>query len=289
MNKTKKLLSLLLALMMALTLFVPSLAAEEEKTKFVVLGDSIAQGFGLESIATSAYGALISEAEGYEYVNHAIGGHTTYNLNNRLEEPEVIADVEAADIIAVSIGGNNFLLNDMLNMIVDALLKNDYSRMDEVGADFKENFLLALGKIKALNPDATLMIQTLYNPRNDYLAEVYQYAIDIINNTFADILAEQPDAYVLVDVAGAFEGHNEYIQKDKIHPNEAGHYVIAQQYVEALLALGLGTAESLTTEMPEVEQESGNSLLEFFKRIIDMFRNIINTISSFFRGIGDVS
>jgi len=285
----KKLISVILALVMMCTLFVPAFAEEEAKTKFVVLGDSIAQGWGLKDVKSSSYGALISEAEGYDYVNHAIGGHTTYNLNQRLEEEQVASDVESADIIAVSIGGNNFLLGGMFEMIGDVLLKNDYSKMDEVGADFKENFLLALGKIKALNPDATLMVQTLYNPRDDFLKEPYQYAINLLNNTFADILAQQPGAYVIVDVGAAFEGHSEYIQKDKIHPNEAGHYIIAQEYAKTLLELGLGTAESLTTEMPEIEQDGGNGLLEFLKKVVDMFRNIIDTIREFFRGIGNAS
>lgn len=288
MKKTKKLISLLLALVMAFALFVPAFAAEDESAKLVVLGDSIAQGYGLMNIRETAYGALISEANGYDYVNHAIGGHTTYNLNNRLEEPKVIADVEEADIIAVSIGGNNFLLGGMLEMVSDALLKGDYSKMDEIGADFKENFLLAIEKIKAINPSATLMIQTLYNPRNDFLAEPYQYAIDILNKTYTDILLDNPGVYVIVDVAAAFEGHHEYIQRDQIHPNELGHYIIAEEYVKVLHEMGLGTAEELVSEMPSIREE-GNFLMDMLKKIIDFFRSIIETIKSIFRGIGDVS
>lgn len=289
MKKAKKLISLMLALLMTFTLFIPSFASEEEKTKLVVLGDSIAQGYGLKNIKETAYGALISEANGYDYVNHAIGGHTTYNLNKRLQEPAVIEDVEAADIIAVSIGGNNFLLGGMYEMMANAIFKGDYSKMDAVGADFKENFILAIERIKELNPDATLMIQTLYNPRSDYLKEPYQYAIDIINTTYTDVLSDNPEAYVIVDVAAAFAEHDEYIQRDKIHPNETGHYVIAREYIEVLYEMGLGTAQEPVSEMPEIEEESGNSFMNFFARILDFFRNIVETIRAFFRGIGDMS
>ncbi len=281
----KKLISVLLALMMMCMLFVPAFAGEEAKTKFVVLGDSIAQGYGLKSISTQAYGALISEAEGYAYVNHAIGGHTTYNLNSRLEEQQVAADVADADIIAISIGGNNFLLGGMIEMLADVLLKGDYSRMDEIGADFRENFLLAIEKIRSLNPDATLMVQTLYNPRDDFLKDAYQYAVNLLNNTFTEILTEQPGVYEIVDVAAAFEGHTEYIQKDQIHPNAAGHYVIAQEYIDTLLELGLGTAEKPLTEMPEAEQNN-NVLLEFFKKVYSKFIEVINKIKTFFGTAG---
>ncbi len=279
----KKLISVLLALAMMCILFVPAFAAGEEKTKFVVLGDSIAQGYGLRNIKEESYGALISAAEGYDYVNHAIGGHTTYDLNNRLEESEVAEDVANADIIAVSIGGNNFLLGGMVEMIADVLLKNDYSRMDAIGVDFKENFLVALEKIKSLNPDATLMVQTLYNPRYDFLRDAYQYAVDLLNTTITDILSEQPGAYVIVDVYAAFEGHSEYIQKDVIHPNAAGHYIIAQEYVKTLYELGLGTAEELTVEMPETEAAGSNFLTEFLKKISDFINEIIERILSFFK------
>lgn len=289
MKKANKLISLLLALLMAFTLFIPSLASDGEKIKLVVLGDSIAQGYGLKNIRETAYGALISEANGYEYVNHAIGGHTTYNLNNRLQEPEVIEDVKNADIIAVSIGGNNFLLGGMYEMMADALLKGDYSKMDATGADFKENFIVAIERIKELNPDATLMIQTLYNPRNDYLKEPYQYAIDIINATYTDVLLSKPEAYVIVDVAAAFAEHGEYIQKDKIHPNEAGHYVIACEYIDVLYEMGLGTAQEPVSEMPEIEEESGSTLTGFFVKIFDFFKKIVETIRAFFHGIGAMS
>ncbi len=289
MKKAKKIVSLLLALLMAFTLLIPVFAFEEEKTKFVVLGDSIAQGYGLKNIKETAYGALISEANGYNYVNHAIGGHTTYNLNNRLQEPEVIEDVEDADIIAVSIGGNNFLLGGMYEMIADAIFKGDYSKMDATGADFKENFIVAIERIKELNPDATLMIQTLYNPRNDYLKEPYQYAIDIINTTYAEVLSSNPEAYVIVDVAAAFAEHGEYIQKDKIHPNELGHYVMACEYIEVLYESGLGIAQGPISEKPEIEEESGSSFTGFFAKIFDLFKNIVETIRAFFRGIGDLS
>lgn len=289
MKKANKLISLLLAILIAFTLFIPSLASDEKEIKLVVLGDSIAQGYGLKNIKETAYGALISEANGYDYVNHAIGGHTTYNLNKRLQEPEVIEDVEDADIIAVSIGGNNFLLGGMYEMMADAIFKGDYSKMDATGADFKENFIVAIERIKELNPDATLMIQTLYNPRNDYLKEPYQYAIDIINTTYADALSSNPEAYVIVDVAAAFAEHGEYIQKDKIHPNELGHYVIAREYIEVLYESGLGTAQEPISEMPEIEEESGSLFMGFFAKILDFFKNIVETIRAFFRGIGDMS
>lgn len=272
----KKIISLILAILLTFSMGVPAFAYEEN-TKFVVLGDSIAQGYGLGEGADDwlalGYGKLIADANGYDYVNHAIGGHTTYNLNARLEEQSVIADVADADIIAISIGGNNFLLGGMYRMIAEALVLKKYDQADRIGEEFYVNFGLVLDKIKAINPDAQLFVQTLYNPRNDVIGSVYQYAVELLNESIRKIAAERNGAYHVVDVYSAFVGHTDYIQKDQIHPNEVGHYVIAREYLKVLKDLGLGQAESPLTDIPEIEVP-----LTFWQRITEFFKKIFSFI-----------
>ena len=277
MKKTKKFLSLLLAVVMAFTLCAPALATEKDSTKLVLLGDSIAHGYGLGSGRADwydlGYGKLIAEANGYDYVNHAISGHTTYNLNRRLQEEDVISDIADADIIAVSIGGNNFLLGGMQQMIFEAIFLKKYDLIEKTIGEFYVDFGLALDKIKAINPEAQLLVQSLYNPRDDLLGTVYQRAIDLLNEAIINIAAERNGAYVVVDIYSAFEGHFEYIQKDKIHPNEAGHYVIATEYLKVLKELGLGEAEELLTDAPVVEIP-----LSFWEKIINFFKSLFSFI-----------
>ncbi len=278
MKKTKKIISLVLAIIMCLTLSASAFASEENKsTKLVVLGDSIAQGFGLGEEPADwlefGYGKIIADTNGYDYVNHAIGGHTTYNLNKRLEEEAVVADVAEADIIAVSIGGNNFLLGGLYQMITDALIFKKYDLVDKTAEEFYVDFGLALDKIKAINPDAQLLVQTLYNPREDILGKVYQYAVDLLNDNIRKIAAERNGAYVIVDVYTPFVGHTDYIQDDNIHPNEAGHYVIATEYLKVLKDLGLGDADKPLSDMPAVEIP-----LTFWHKIIEFFKGIFSFV-----------
>ncbi len=277
MKKTNKFLSLLLAVVMVFTLCVPAFAAQEDTTKLVVLGDSIAQGYGLGSGRDDwynlCYGKLIADANGYDYVNHAIGGHTTYNLNNRLEEEVVISDVADADIIAVSIGGNNFLLGGMMQMALEGILFKKYDLIEKTIDEFYVDFGLAIDKIKAINPEALLLVQTLYNPRDDLLGTVYQYAVDLLNETIRNVAAERNGAYTVVEVYSAFEGHMEYIQGDQIHPNDAGHYVIATEYLKVLKDLGLGEAEKPLTDAPTVEIP-----LSLLEQIINFFKKLLSFI-----------
>ena len=273
----KKLFSLLLVILLAFSLCTPAFAAEADTTKFVLLGDSIAQGYGLGEGYTDwydlGYGKLIADANGYDYVNHAIGGHTTYNLNARLQEETVISDVADADIIAVSIGGNNFLLGGMYQMILEGVLFNKYDLVDKTIAEFYIDFGLAIDKIKAINPDAQLLIQTLYNPRNDFIGKVYQRAVDLLNQTIINTTAERNGVYEIVDVYSAFGQHMEYIQKDQIHPNEAGHYVIATEYLKVLKDLGLGEAEKPLSDAPVVEMP-----LSFWEKVIKFLKDLFSFV-----------
>lgn len=278
MKNMKKIISLALVLVMALAMSVPALANKESKNaKFVLLGDSIAQGYGLgedrSDWYTLGYGRLIADANGYDYVNHAISGHTTYNLNARLEEETVVADLADADIIAVSIGGNNFLLGGLSQMVAEALLFKKYDLADKTIAEFYVDFGLVIDKIKAINPDAQLMVQTLYNPRDDIVGGVYQYAIDLLNENIRKIAAEKNNAYAVVDVYSRFAGHTDYIQKDQIHPNEAGHYVIAGEYLKVLKDMGLGKADRPLSDMPEIEVR-----LTLLQRIIKFFKSIFSSV-----------
>jgi lysophospholipase L1-like esterase len=273
----KKLFSLLLVTLLAFSLCTPAFAAEADTTKFVLLGDSIAQGYGLGEDYTDwydlGYGKLIADANGYDYVNHAIGGHTTYNLNARLQEEAVISDVADADIIAVSIGGNNFLLGGMYQMILEGVLFNKYDLVDKTIAEFYIDFGLAIDKIKAINPDAQLLVQTLYNPRNDFIGKVYQRAVDLLNQTIINTAAERNGVYEIVDVYSAFGKHMEYIQKDQIHPNEAGHYVIATEYLKVLKDLGLGEAEKPLSDAPVVEMP-----LSFWEKVIKFLKDLFSFV-----------
>ncbi len=269
MKASKKFISLLLALIMTFSLCTAAFAADS--THFVVLGDSIAYGYGLKDKDTYAYGALISAANGYTYANHAHNGDTTFDLNERLTRDDVIADLKKADIIAVSIGGNNFLTGGIVGMAINGIFGN-FSLIDKTADEFYTDFSLAIDTIRSIKPDATLLVQTLYNPRTDFLKDVYQYGVDKLNGYIKQAAAEKD--LTVVEVAAAFSGHaGEYIQKDVIHPNDSGHYVIATEYLKVLKDLGLGEAEKPLTDAPTVEIP-----LSLWEKIINYFKKLFSFV-----------
>lgn len=272
----KKILSILLAVVMLFSVSSVAFAAEE-KMNFVSLGDSIAAGFGLINANTQAYGAIVSNTNGYNFTNDAISGHTTQAMLRRINEEKVANDIAEADIICISIGGNNFLLSNMQELINDALVNNDYSKFDAIAENYCTDLDTIITYIKGLNPDAQILLQTLYNPMyaDADIRTVYQAGADRLNAVVCGYLEANPGAYAIVDVGAAFGEEESLIAIDYIHPNSNGHVVIAREVLKVLNELGLG--ENTEPVYTEIKLSTIlDELIYKFRRIMACLKAIFN-------------
>lgn len=228
----------------------------------------------------------------------------------------VIAD---ADIISVSILGNDILQNGFHYMLFETaafekygedfvnqeVVKNSYvyekqSTFTEedgtvrpstpgdglkkkviVKKTAKNNFENIVSALKALNPDATLIFQNVYNPMdsqarlisdelmddlylldNKYninttegVAELRRLAgklLSIITEVIQEYQADHPNTIHMLDVAKRFdELYTQDIQRgerfiavDGIHPSSEGHAIIAEVLQEKLIELGLADKDN---------------------------------------------
>ena len=234
--------------------------ASDTPPKFAVLGDSIAAGAGV-SDKEDAYAWLVARAKGYELSNCAQGGDTSANLLGKVTGDETIRQcIREADIIAVSIGGNDVLTADFVSLVRNGLL-GDYSAMEPVLDTFRENFAAIIGELRALNPDATLAVQTLYNPAFPLpsLLAVYEYAVKGINGVICGYLGAHPGAYVVADVYAAFAPRSGMVSTDRVHPAAAGHAIIAMVLLDAI--------NGTQTQLPPAD-----SLLDF---LLCLFRPVL--------------
>ncbi len=236
----KKFIAIILSLVMCLSIFSVSAFAVGDKPFYLVLGDSIAYGSGLGNAPEACYGKIVSDTNGYEYANHAVPGHTTTNLINRLSQPEVVADLEKADIISISIGGNDFLLGNLIGLIFDAIVKNDYTQFDKIAESFYTNFSTIVDIINEHNEDAVILMQTLYNPQSGYLRAPYQQAADRLNSEIARFAQENPGEIIIVDVGTALGDDLANYAGDEIHPSVKGNEIIAQTILDTLYENDLG-------------------------------------------------
>lgn len=244
MKKSKRIISVLLAVVMIFS-SVAVFAFAEDEVNYLVLGDSIGFGSGLKNPQEACYGKIVADSNGYNYKNDAVPGHTTKNMLQRISEPEVKEDIEEADIISISIGGNNFLHSNIAKLLVEVGVLNKYDTIEEIIADFKVDFNQIIATLKEYNDDVLIVVQTLYNPMPGMIREPFQNGVNYLNEAYKDCLAENPGSYIIADVAAAFTADPNLIAFDFIHPSAEGNKVIAQVILDTLRNHGVESAETI--------------------------------------------
>lgn len=278
MTLFKKVTAFLLAVVLCFSC-LSVLAFAQETTKplgYVVLGDSIAWGSGIRNSEEACYGKIVADTNGYTYSNYGVNGYTTTNLLNLLTENENARnDVKNADIISISIGGNDFLQQNLPVLITKTAL-GDYEILNDITEILNENFAEIIDIINELNGYGTIIVQTVYNPRTDFLRDIYGMAVERVNNCIYSYLEQNPGAYEILDVRPIFDGHKEYVAVDTIHPSAAGNIEIAKLLLQKLCDLGISsnTEPVLTTK--------GIDLIPFYSEIIQFFNQIFQKIKEFF-------
>lgn len=225
--------------------FIPSgrCFANTDLSSIVVLGDSIASGYGLPDYiggnnysAPLSWGNLLgSECEHYE--NFARDGMTSEELLLLVELPSeaLLNSLKSADYVVVSIGGNDFLgkMMDAIKIsalsdteMISALLNGEF-RAEMLG-EFSNRILGAVIseikqsdvqrtlsntretvlKLRQINPNAKIVLLTLYNPFSEHilLSEVSNAARDTLaqlNGGLSDIARDFGNVEI-ADVCSAF-------------------------------------------------------------------------------------
>lgn len=235
----KRFISLLLAFAM-LFAFCTIGFADDQTKNYVVLGDSIARGSGIFNPNEASYGKMVANTNGYNYTNYGVNGDMTTDLLSVLDNSYVAQSVKDADIISVSIGANN-LIQHNAPLLFLRVLAGDTGFVNKALTEFYDSFKLVIAKIKELNPDALILMQTVYNPA--FLAkDTFDDIICRLNEYYGKYLEENPGAYEIVDVYSAMKDQSDVIAMDCLHPNGKGNKIIAAAILQKLASLGYGTA-----------------------------------------------
>ena len=260
-----------------------------EKTEIAYLGDSIAEGIlGASPLGLRheyAYANVLGRRNDFEYYNHSVSGHLTKDLlallNNDLGYDGargLILHVQEADIIHVSILGNDLLQDMSMNDVVLEAAQGLYTIIDGIAETAYENITGIVARIRELNPDATLIFQNVYNPlsekstlvdaetRATLAAEHDTYPedfrqlgagiLDRLNGVLDRYLAEHPGAFIIADAQAEFdrifaedyERGKDLIYPDYIHPSNEGHAVLADLTQGILEEQGLANASAALAE-----------------------------------------
>ena len=243
--------------------------------KMMFLGDSIAAGYGLEGYKKGdnyhcqSYSNILKENYerelegecGHTMVNMAVSGYTSADLIAQIQSGELDGDLKDSDAVVISIGGNDLL--GLLFDLASSLGINDFSSFNIKDIDFASaaSALLGMGNDadKALEQfsvnidtisaelkkrtNGTIFVQTLYDPVEYYdnFAVITDFAAQKIAKLNSIISEKSANGYKVIDVASDFKGRAgelTNIKKMDIHPNAAGHEVIAEDVDKAFRAAG---------------------------------------------------
>lgn len=206
--------------------------------KLVVLGDSIAEGVGA-SKPKNSYASILANELDFSLENFAKSGDTTADLIEKLKKDDVKKAISQADFIEISIGGNDFLTkrDELLDLYNNRSLLSLASEISEISSDVEKNMNKIAETITNINPNAKIVIQTLYTIDIYKLRSTLELFIDGFNEIFTN-LAEKYENVIVSDVRTAFKNSKENcISEDEVHPSDYGHKLIAKTIKETFSKL----------------------------------------------------
>ena len=273
-NIFKSALSLTVAIGLAVVPMDLSWAISEQDT-YVALGDSISTGHRLEDIENNLFVHKIEKEYELDLTNLAVNGMDSTIMLNLLksEGKDGITyreNIKNADLITISMGGNN-LLQPLMTMVKEGLNLPSDANTEMIESAIKENpsvlfeiftaiqspekvkilnsnvevfateFPRIIKTIKELNPNAEIMIQTVYNPFYDSkefsaLANAIDPFFQAMNKTISEYSVL---GYEVVEVYADFKSNDSQVSltnmaKFDVHPNIAGNEVIFNAHKKIL-------------------------------------------------------
>lgn len=244
MKMFKRISALILSVLMLMSFAFCFVSAEDnikENINFVVIGDSIAEGFGVANEDDAAYGRIVADTNGYNYVNYAAVANDTKDLLYKLENrSDIIKSIEEADIINLCIGSNNYLANDDVVLITaGAIFGVNDKQLDEIAEDMFKDYLVIYDTIRELNPDAVLIIDNIYCAWRGLGHIPFIKAVNRINANI-NKLCEEHDDIIIFDTNSVITHNTELIADDCVHPNAKGNVELARHFLQLLKENGLG-------------------------------------------------
>lgn len=184
-----------------------SVQSQEKKT-ILVFGDSIAAGFGVDP--EQAFPAVLQEkidsvGLNYDVINGGLSGETSAGGLRRI----TWVLQRKVDIMILELGGN------------DGLRGIDLSNT-------KENLRQIIIRAQEKNPDIQIIIAGMQVPPNLGI----EYTTEFVN--LYPSLAEENNLPLIPLILDKVGGYDQFMQPDQIHPNAAGHRIVADTVWETL-------------------------------------------------------
>jgi lysophospholipase L1-like esterase len=203
-------------------------AESKQSLTVVALGDSLTRGTGDET-GKGYVGDLLDElkektSRKIQLTNLGINGQTSDQLSQQVQQTEVGRQIQGADLVLVTIGGNDLFRGGQ------GLSDYQTGNIAKIEKKYLENLQLIFQQIRTNNMKANVFFIGLYNPFIDLdQGKEISKVIRHWNYASAEVSAQFPKI-VFVPTFDLFELKvNDYLYSDKFHPNTKGYRLIAER------------------------------------------------------------
>ncbi len=208
----------------------------------VGLGDSLTQGVGDELKKTGYFGRITDEmlhwkgVKDVDAANLAKRGRRSDQLINKLDEPDIQSSVKNADLIFLTIGGNDIMKvvkSNLFNLKTEPF----YIELGKFELRLDELFSI----IRDLNSDAILVVAGLYNPFSIVTDETNEFEAIIEDwNEAIEVRTIMDGKACFVPVNDLFDSNTNMVyHTDFFHPNAKGYDEMADRFLDKLDQCGL--------------------------------------------------
>ncbi|MGD6781172.1 SGNH/GDSL hydrolase family protein [Sutcliffiella horikoshii] len=205
--------------------------------KLVFFGDSLTQGVGDESQKGGFTSIIKQHYEAKPYIdnvsvtNLGVRGNRTNHLLKRLEDPEVQEALTEADVIFMTVGGN-----DLMKVIRENFLDLTFSLFDKEQELYAKRLDSVLGEVRKHNDSSRIYLVGLFNPFYHFFQEIEEMneVVTNWNTTTISILDEYPNtAYVPIQDIFIDPKEN-LLDDDQFHPNQKGYQLIGNNIINEI-------------------------------------------------------
>lgn len=205
---------------------------KQDTFKITALGDSLTYGVG-----DTEGGGYVRVVENFykqkkknvENVNLAISGARSGQLLKQLEQKEVQNQLKSADVVLMTIGGNDLFRGG------EALEDFKSDAIKKAEASYLSNLKQIYQTIRQLNPSAPVFHIGLYNPFMELENASEMSAVANEWNMQSQNLSQNEKNIIYVPTFDLFQQNGAaYIASDKFHPNHAGYQFIGNRVTEVI-------------------------------------------------------
>ncbi|MGC5326671.1 GDSL-type esterase/lipase family protein [Brevibacillus sp. SYSU BS000544] len=206
---------------------------ETNTLRVVSLGDSLTRGTGdaegLGYVGRVRQALEKTNKQSITLTNLGINGLKSDGLVEQLQQAQVKKLLKEANLILFTIGGNDLFQSS------GGLRELDRKKVEQATVKLADNYTAILREIRELNPKATVVYSSLYNPFGDTEAAIETTTPVLAWNNQANQIAARYQKVIVVPTYDLFFAkEKKYLYSDHFHPNSDGYIKMADRIIQAL-------------------------------------------------------